>query len=102
MVADSEEEALTRDRGDQLLRKQRKQYAANGREVKVVHLEEKVELEGRTLAHELSTAEDYNVVCDNRDGARLEGRERRLSLHEAEILRLDARNGLKDLLEDGP
>lgn len=65
-------------------------------------LEEKVELEGLTVAHELPSTEDYNVVCDQRDNADLECRERRLPLDEAEVLGLVASDGLKAFLENRP
>jgi len=67
-----------------------------------VDLEEKVELEGLTVAHELSSAEDYDVVGNQRDNADLECRERRLSLDEAEVLGLVARDGLEAFLENRP
>ena len=102
VVADGEEKTLPRNRGDQLLREEKQQGPADSGEVKVVHLEEKVELEGLTVAHKLPTTEDYSVVYNQRDNADLECRKGRLSLHEAEVLRLVARNGLKALFEDWP
>jgi hypothetical protein len=102
VVADGEEKALPRYNGDELLRKQRKQHAANRREVKVVHLEQKVQLEGLAVAHELPSTEDYYVVCEKCDGACLERRQRRLAGDEAEVLRLVASNWLEGCFEDGP
>lgn len=102
MVADGEEKALPDNRGDDLLGEKQQQCAANGGEVKVVHLEKKAELEGLAIAHKLPAAENYNVVHKKRDNTRLQGRERCDALLEAEVLGLVARNGLKDLFENGP
>ena len=102
MVADGEEEAFPGNRGDQLLREKEEESPADGREVKVVHLEEKVELERLTVAHKLPASEDNDVVCDECDHTDFERRKRRLSLYEAKVLRLVAHNRLKHLLEDGP
>lgn len=102
VVANSKEKSLPRNDGNQLLGKKRKQYPTNSREVEVVDLEEKVELEGLAVAHQLSAAEDNNVVCDERDCACLEGRKRCLALYESEILGFVASDGLEDSLKDGP
>lgn len=102
VVANSEEKALPRDRGNELLRKQSKQYAANRREVKVVHLEQEVQLEGLAVAHKLPSTEDYNVVCEKCDGARLERRQGRLAGDEAEVLGFVADDWLEGCFEDGP
>ena len=102
MVADGEEETVPRDRGDELLGEEGQQDTADGREVEVVHLEEEVELERLASAHQLATAKDDDVVCDERGGARLEGGEGRLAGDEAEVLGLVADDGLEGLFEDGP
>ena len=102
MIADGEEQALAGDRGNQLLCEQGKQYSADGCEVEVVQFEEKAQFERLALAHQLPAAEDYNVVCDERNSARLECGERCLARDEAEVLRLVADNGLKGLLENRP
>lgn len=102
VVADGVEKTVTGDGGDELLSEERQEYAADGSKVKVVDLEQEVELEGLTPAHQLATAKDDNVVCDEEGRAALEGRERSLALHEAEILGLVASDGLECLLEDRP
>jgi hypothetical protein len=102
VVANSEEKPLPRENGDQLLREERKESPADGREVKVVHLEQEVELEWLAVAHQLPSAKDDNVVCKKCDGACLERRERGLAGDEAEVLRLVANNWLESCLEDGP
>lgn len=102
MVADGKEETVTGDRGDQLLSEECQKYAADGGKVEVVDLEQEVELEWLTSSHQLATTEDDDVVCDEEGRARLERRERGFALHEAEVLRLVANDGLESLLEDGP
>ena len=102
MVANGVEETVTNDRGNQLLSKERQEYAADGSKVEVVDLEQEVELEWLTATHQLATAEDDDVVCDEEGRAALECRERSLARHEAEILRLVASNRLESLLEDRP
>ena len=102
VVADGKEKTLPDNRGDDLLGEKKQQCTANGGEVKVVQLEEKAELEGLAIAHKLPAAKNYNVVYKERDNTSLEGRERCDALLEAEVLGLVARNGLKDLFENGP
>jgi hypothetical protein len=102
VVANCKEKTLAGNRGDDLLGKEGKKYAADCCEVEVVHLEQEVQLEGLAAAHELSSTEDYNVVCQKRDDADLESGQGGLAGDEAEVLRLVANNGLEDSLEDGP
>jgi len=102
VVADGEKKPLSRNGGNQLLGEQCEQNAADGGQVKVVHFEQKAELERGALAHQLPAPKDYDVVGNDCDGARLEGGEGRLALDEAEVLRLVTRNGLKRALKNGP
>jgi hypothetical protein len=102
VVANGEEKALPGNYRNQLFREQGEEGAADGGEVKVVHLEQKVELERLPIAHKLAPAKDCNVVYDERSDADFEGGERRLSLDEAEVLGLVACNGLEALLKDRP
>jgi hypothetical protein len=102
VVTNGEEKTLPGNRGDQLFREQGEEGAADGREVKVVHLEQKVELKRLSAAHKLAPAEDCDVVYDERNDANFERGERRLSLYEAEVLGLVASNGLEALLKDRP
>lgn len=62
VVAHGEENTMTRNRGDDLFEEEPEQSRADGREVKVVHLEQEVELERLAPAHQFSASEDYNVV----------------------------------------
>ena len=102
VVTDGKENAVPRDRGDDLLRKQHQQNKADGRKVKVVELEQKAQLERLAVPHQLPSTEYDNVVRDEEGCARLEGRDGRLPGNEAEILRLVAQEGLVRLLKDGP
>ena len=102
VVADSEEKPLPCNDGNQLLSEQSEETSADGCEVEVVHLEQEVEFERFPVAHKLPTAEDYNVVCDKRNYADFECRQRCLSLYESEVLRLVPGDGLEALFKDGP
>lgn len=102
MVANSVEETVTGNRGDQLLSEERQKDAADSGKVEVVDLEQEVELEWLAATHQFTTAEDDDVVCDEEGRAGLEGREGCFAGHEAEILGLVANDGLESLLEDRP
>jgi hypothetical protein len=102
VVADGKEKALANYNGKQLLNEERQQYTADGGEIEVVHLEQKVQLERLAVAHQLAAAKDYNVVCEKCDGACFERGERCLAGHEAEVVRFVADNWLKYGFEDGP
>lgn len=62
MIANGEEKAMAGNGRDDLLKEQAKQDSANCREVKVVHFEQKAELEGLAVPHQFSSSEDYDVV----------------------------------------
>src|SRR5690242_21677445 len=102
MIADRIEETVTDDRGNQLLSEERKEYAADGGKVKVVDLEQEVELERLAATHQLATAKDDDIVCNEEGCAALECGEGRFAGDEAEILGLVSSDGLESLLEDGP
>lgn len=102
MVANGEEKTLAGNNWEQLLDKERQEYAADCCEVEVVHLEQKAELEWRAFAHQLAATENDNVVCEQGDGTLLQRRHGRLAGNEAEVLRLVADDGLKGGFKDGP
>lgn len=64
--------------------------------------EERLQLEGLAIAHQLATAEDDGVVDDDEDARLLERRHWCLAGHEAEILCWVSHDGLEGLAEDGP
>ena len=59
--------------GDQLLEEQCQQNGADAGEVEVVDHEQGVQLEGWSVAHQLPSTQDYNIVCKNRKPALLQG-----------------------------
>jgi hypothetical protein len=101
-VANGKEDAVPPDGGNQLLQEQNKQRAANECQVQVVHLEQPIELQGRSATHNLSAAEDDYVVGDEDNSRGGESGKGRYTLFEAEVLRLVAFDGLKGPLEDWP
>lgn len=102
MVADGVEEAVPRKCGNELLGEQGQKDAADGGQVEVVQLEEEAELEGRAIAHELATSEDYNVVCEENDGACLDVRDGGLAGDELELVGGIADDLFEGFVEDGP
>ena len=102
MIADGVEETVTGNSRYQLLSEEREEDTADGSEVEVMDLEQKVELKRLTSAHQFATAKDDDVVCDEKGRTALECRERGFALYKAEILWFVASNGLKSLLEDRP
>lgn len=102
VVADGVEDTAADNGGKELLDKEDQKDAADGGQVKVVDLEEQAELEWLATTHELSTAEDDNVVGDQHGGRGAEGRHGRLACDKFEVLGFVALYALKDLFEDGP
>lgn len=102
VVADRVEDAMANDGGQELLNEESQEDAADGGEVEVVDEEQRLELEGLAVAHQLATAEDDDVVDDDEDGARLEGRQGRLKRHKLELIGRVAEDGGPCLVEDGP
>ena len=102
MVADGEEDSLADNCREQLLNEESQQKGADGGQVQVVDEEERLELEGLAVAHQLSTAEDDEVVDDDEDGRRLERGHGRLEGHELEVIGRVANDGRPELVKDGP
>lgn len=96
------EDAVSDNLGQKLLNKQNQEKTADQRQVEVVDLEEEVELEGLTTAHELSATKDDDVVDDEHSGSLLEGSHGGLARDEAEVLGLVALDRGEGLFEDGP
>lgn len=85
-AADTVVQAVLPERGDELLSEQEKQTSRNGCEVEVVDDEEIVQLHGGSVAHDLATTEDDQVVSRNEGSRFLEGRHGSLALDEAEVV----------------
>lgn len=64
--------------------------------------EQCVEFERRTALHQLATSEDNDIVGDEHDTRRLDGREGGLAADELELARGITHDILKRLVEDGP
>lgn len=62
VAADGEENAVPRQSGNQLLKEQGQQDAADDGQVEVVDLEQAVELQRFATLHEFSSTKDDNVV----------------------------------------
>lgn len=68
--ANGKEDSTSCNRGQQLLHKQRQQDSRNGSEVKVVDLEEEVQLQWLAFPHNLASTEDDDVVGDQHRACR--------------------------------
>lgn len=64
--------------------------------------EQRVELERSAVLHELATTEDDEIVGDEHDSSRLDGRERGHTSDELEFARGITHHILEGLVEDGP
>lgn len=73
LVAHGEKEATPRNGGDKLLNEKSQESAADKGQVEVVDQEERPQLEGLAVAHQLPATKDYNVVNDDEDTRLLEG-----------------------------
>lgn len=95
-------DAMMIDCRQQLLNKQHQKDATDGCEVEVVDHKQPIQLERRTLAHQLPAAENNHIVC--RDGQktllhRRHGRNTRLKVEVLGMITLQRR---EDLVEDRP
>ena len=96
------EYAVSDNRWDQLLGKERQENAADDGQVEIVNLEQPIQLHRRSIAHQLASTKDYDVVGYQDDGSLWECRHWRLALDEAKVLRLVAFGGFERFLEEGP
>ena len=85
LIADGVEDALADHRGQQLLNEEGQEDAADDGQVEVVDQEERLELEGLAVAHELAATEDDGVVDDDEDTRLLERRHGRDALVEVKV-----------------
>lgn len=102
VIANGIEDAVPRQRRDQLLQEQRQQGAANRRQIEVMNLEQSIQLHSFPILHELSPAEDDDVVGHQGHRRLGDGGERRLTGYEPPLLGFDAAHELEGLGEDGP
>lgn len=102
MVTDGVEDTIVVELGDELLDEEDQKKTADGGQVEVVNKKERLELERLPVAHQLATTKDDNVVDDNKNGCRLEGRHRCLEGYEIELLGRISSHSLPRLAKDGP
>lgn len=102
VLANGVEDATTNNGRDELLEEEQQKRQADGGEVEVVNQEQRLELEGLTVAHKLPTAKDDGVVDGDEDGGRLERRHGSLERHELEVGDRVAHDGRPGLVEDRP
>lgn len=102
MVANGVENTTTDNGRDELLKEEHKESTRDEGEVEVVDKEERLELEGLAVAHQLATTKDDGIVDDDEDGCRLEGRHGRLERNELEFIDGVADDSGPCLVEDRP
>lgn len=102
MATDGKEDTLADNSGQKLLNEESQEEAADGGQVEVVDEEERLELEGLAVAHQLSAAKDDEVVDDDEDGRRLQSGHGSPKGHELEVIGRVANDGREELVKDGP
>lgn len=93
---------MTRHSWHKLLNEESQETTADGSEVEVVDHEQTIQLEGWTIAHQLSAPKNDYVVCDDHQSTLLDGRHRRHTRFEFEVLWVVALDGREDLVEEWP
>ena len=102
VITDSVEDTVSPDRRQQLFNEQSQQSPADQSQVEVVDHEQCVELERRTALHDFATSKDNDIVGNEHDTGRLDGREGGLAADELELARGIAHDILERLVEDRP
>lgn len=102
VVANREEDTVPYNGGNQLLQEQRQERTTNNGQVKVVDFEKTIERKGRTVAHQLTTAEDDDIVCHQHRRGLLECRHWGAARGESEGLGRVWLDEYEEPLEDGP
>lgn len=93
---------MSPDGWQQLFDEQGQQGSADGGQVEVVDHEQRIELERAALLHDLTAAEDDDVVGDKHGRGLLEGGHRGDALLELELAGGVSHDDLEGLVEDGP
>lgn len=102
VVTDSIEDTMSPDSREKLLNEESQESAADQGEVKVVDHEKRVELEGRSVLHELTATKDDDIVGNERNGGFLESRHGRHAFFKAKLAGRIAHHQLEGLVEDRP
>ena len=101
-IANSVENAVPDQGGEKLLNEESQKTTADDGQVQVVDLEWTVQAESRTAPHELTTAEDDDVVYNERNNRLFVCRHKSVAGHEAELLGRVAKHLLPCGGENGP
>lgn len=101
-IADGMENTAANDGRQKLLNVQGQKNTTDNGQVQVVDEEERLELEGLTVAHELAASKNDDVVDDDEDGRGLECRHGRLEGDELELAGGISHHSRPCLVEDGP
>lgn len=102
VIADGVEYAMSPQGGQQLLNEERQQRGTDGGKKQVVDHKEARKLQRFLVAHELSSAQDDDIVRNYQTGRFPKGGERRLARNEAKVFRRMADDGGVELVEKGP
>lgn len=102
VITNSIKDTMSPDSREKLLNEESQESAADQGEVKVVDHEESVELEGRSVLHELTATKDDDIVGNERHGGFLESRHGRHAFFEAKFAGGIAHHQLEGLVEDRP
>lgn len=102
MVADRMEDASSNNSGQQLLDEERQEGRRDGGQVEVVDQEQRLELEGLAVAHELTTTEDDGVVDSNEYPRLPQGGHGRAARDELKLADRVASKESPDLVEYRP
>lgn len=100
--ADGIEHPTTSQSGHKLLNEERQQGTADCSQVEVVNHEWAIEYKGRSISHQLSTTENYDVVRDQGDQCLLQRGSSSLANFELEVLWRIAKYCLIEITEYRP
>lgn len=101
-IADSEEDTLAHDGGQDLLDEEGKEDAGNSSQDEVVDQEDLLELEFVLLAHVFSTSQDDDVVNEDENSRLLQCGHGRDTGLETKLAGWVADAQLESLVKDGP
>lgn len=101
-IADGVEDTVPDQGGEKLLNEESQKTTADDGQVQVVDLERTVQAEGRAAPHELTTTQNDDVVCNEREDRLFVCGHQDLALLELELLGRVAKHLLPHGGENGP
>lgn len=101
-IADGVEETVPDQSGEKLLNEESQKTTADDGQVQVVDLERTVQAEGRAAPHELTTTQNDDVVCNERNDRLFVCRHESAAGRELELLSRVAKHLLPCGGENGP